>query len=72
MKNLRKVYAVLTAFLIFSCTKTVTETIVEVEEFDRDIFYLSTSVCNCNTPSISFNTKSATSENAVGRGKSLN
>ena len=52
MKNLRKVYAVLTAFLIFSCTKTVTETIVEVEEFDNDLFYLSTSVCNCNRSGI--------------------
>ena len=54
MRNLRKVYAVLTAFLIFSCTETITETItiVEVEEFDNDLFYLSTSVCNCNRSGI--------------------
>ena len=52
MRNLRKVYAVLTAFLIFSCTETITETIVEVEEFDKDLFYLSTSVCNCNRSGI--------------------
>ena len=54
MTNLRKVYAVLTAFLIFSCTETITETItiVEVEEFDNDLFYLSTSVCNCNRSGI--------------------
>ena len=52
MTNLRKVYVALAAFLIFSCTKTVTETVVEVEEFDRDIFYLSTSVCNCNRSGI--------------------
>ena len=54
MRNLSKVYAGLTAFLIFSCTETITETItiVEVEEFDNDLFYLSTSVCNCNRSGI--------------------
>ena len=52
MINLRKVYAALAAFLIFSCTEIITETIVEVEEFDNDLFYLSTSVCNCNRSGI--------------------
>ena len=40
------------ALLLFSCTKTITETVVEVEEFDIDLFYLSTSVCNCNRSGI--------------------
>ena len=52
MKNLRKVCSILSAFLLFSCTETITETIVEVEEFDRELFYLSTSVCNCNRSGI--------------------
>ena len=52
MTNLRKVYAALTAFLIFSCTETITETIVEVEEFDIELFYSSTSVCNCTKSGI--------------------
>ena len=43
---------ILWVLFLFSCTKTVTETIVEVEEFDRDLFYLSTSVCNCNRSGI--------------------
>ena len=36
------------ALLLFSCTKTITETVVAVEEFDIDLFYVSTSVGNCN------------------------
>ena len=52
MKILRVVCLVFQAFLLFSCTETITETIVEVEEFDKDIFYLSTSVCNCNRSGI--------------------
>ena len=52
MKNLRKVCSILSAFLLFSCTETITETIVVVEEFDRELFYLSTSVCNCNRSGI--------------------
>ena len=52
MKILRGVCSVFQVFLLFSCTETITETIVEVEEFDRDIFYLSTSVCNCNRSGI--------------------
>ena len=52
MKILRRVCLVFQAFLLFSCTETITETIVEVEEFDRELFYLSTSVCNCNRSGI--------------------
>ena len=43
---------ILWALLLFSCTKTITETVVAVEEFDIDLFYLSTSVCNCNRSGI--------------------
>ena len=52
MKILRGVCSVFQVFLLLSCTETITETIVEVEEFDKDIFYLSTSVCNCNRSGI--------------------
>ena len=52
MKILRGVCSVFQVFLLFSCTEIITETIVEVEEFDKDIFYLSTSVCNCNRSGI--------------------
>ena len=52
MKILRRVCLVFQAFLLFSCTETITETIVEVEEFDKEPFYLSTSVCNCNRSGI--------------------
>ena len=43
---------ILWVLFLFSCTKTVTETIVEVEEFYKELFYLSTSVCNCNRSGI--------------------
>ena len=52
MKILRRVCSVFQVFLFFSCTETITETIVEVEEFDKELFYLSTSVCNCNRSGI--------------------
>ena len=52
MKILRGVCLFFQAFLLFSCTEPITETIVEVEEFDRELFYLSTSVCNCNRSGI--------------------
>ena len=32
--------------------QTITETVVEVEEFDMNLFILSTSVCNCNRSGI--------------------
>ena len=42
MKILRKVYVGLWAFLLFSCDDRII-----IEEPDIDLYYSSTSICNC-------------------------